>query len=189
MKNLLDNLKKTYPAVVDEVVPGLLPVGGVQKVLQNLLRERIPVRDLVTILEVLGDYGGRTKDPDILTEYVRHALSRSICKLHQDDAGRIKALTLDPHLEDTLSGAIRKSGDASYVALEPREIQKILARTAEMVHASSRDGFSPVILCSPQVRLYFKRMTERALPSLAVLSYNEIEPSVHLESVGIVGVA
>ena len=157
--------------------------------MQNLLRERIPIRNMVSILEVLGDYAPRTKDPDILTEYVRHALGRSICKLYQDNLGRIKAVTLDPHLEDVINTAVRKSGDVSYVALDPAAIQNIIARTAETVNLSSGDGFQPVVLCSPQIRMHFKRLIERAMPSLAVLSYNEIDPAVKLESVGVIEAA
>jgi flagellar biosynthesis protein FlhA len=189
VRNLLDSLKKTCPAVVEEVVPGLLSVGSVQKVLQNLLHEGVPIRDLVTILEVLGDYAPKIKDTDILTEYVRHALSRSISKLFQDDQGKIRVITLDPHLEDLLSSALKKSGDVSYLALEPRLVQGILDRTTQEVNKIiSQGGFQPVVLCSPQVRAHFKRLTERAAPNLAVLSFNEIEPSVSLESVGMVEV-
>lgn len=186
VRNLLDNLKKTYPALVDEVVPALVSVGGIQKVLQNLLKERIPVRDLVTILEVIGDYGARTKDTDILTEYVRHALARTICKLYQDHTGQIKAITLDPQLEEQINSSVRKSGDVSYVALEPLQIQRILEKTSNVVAESSADGIAPVVLCSPQVRMHFKRLIERGLPAISVLSYNEIESSVQLHSVGMV---
>lgn len=188
VRNLIDNLKKTYPALIEEVIPGLLSVGGLQKVLQNLLKERIPVKDMVTILEVLGDYAPRTKDTDILTEYVRHALARSICKLYQDDGGRIKALTIDPQLEDQLNSALRKSGDVSYLALEPLEVQRIVEKTSALMEETSMDGISPVVLCSPQIRMHFKRLLERGLPSLAVLSYNEIDPSIQLESVGMIEV-
>lgn len=189
VKNLLDNLKKTYSALVDEVVPGVLTLGTVQKVLQNLLREGIPVRDMVTIMEVLGDYGAKIKDPDLLTEYVRHALSRAISKQFQDDQGRIRVITLDPHLEDLLGSSIKRSGDVSYVALEPKIIQQILDRTADVVSKNVSLGSQPVVLCSPQVRSHFKKMTERSIPNLSVLSFNEIEPAASLESVGMVEVA
>jgi flagellar biosynthesis protein FlhA len=188
VKNLLDNLKKTYPALVDEVVPNLLSIGAVQKVLQNLLRENIPVRDLVTILEVLGDYGVKTKDADILTEYSRHALARTITSKHKDDSGKMKVITLDPHLEELMGNAIKRSQDMSYVALDPKIIQEILSKTADEIRKGFPDGSQPVVLCSPQVRSHFKRLTERTLPNLSVLSFNEIDHTASLESMGMVEV-
>jgi len=188
VKNLLDNLKKTYPALVEEVVPNLLSIGMVQKVLQNLLRENIPVRDLVTILEVLGDYGVKTKDVDILTEYSRHTLARTITSKHKDDSGKMKVITLDPHLEELLGNAIKRSQDMSYVALDPKIIQEILNKTADEVRKGFPDGSQPVVLCSPQVRSHFKRLTERTLPNLNVLSFNEIDHTASLESMGMVEV-
>jgi flagellar biosynthesis protein FlhA len=186
VNNLLDNLKKTYKALVDEVVPGLLRVGDVQKVLQNLLREKVPVKDLVTILETLGDQAPRMKDADILTEYVRHALSRSITKMYQDDNGRVKVLSLDPAVEEKITQSLRKSGETSYVAMEPIALQMLIEATSRAVKDHSADGVQPVVLCSPQVRMYFRRITERALPRLAVLSYNEVDPNAQIESVGVV---
>ncbi|RKY36051.1 MAG: flagellar biosynthesis protein FlhA [Candidatus Omnitrophota bacterium] len=189
VKNLLDNLKKTYPALVEEVVPNVLTVGNVQKVLQNLLREKIPIKDMITILEVLGDYAPRTKDTDILTEYVRHALSRHICRQNQDEEGKIKAVTLDPNLEEVLSSSVKKAGDVSYLALEPKVVQNILDKTLEEINRNTQAGERPVILCSPQIRMHFKRLTERLLPDVSVLSFNEIEPDIILESVGMVEVS
>jgi len=186
VNNLLDNLKKTYKALVDEVVPGMLRVGDVQKVLQNLLREKVPVKDFVTILETLGDFAPRMKDPDILTEYVRHALSRSITKMYQDENGRIKVLSLDPAVEEKITQSLRKSGETSYVAMEPIALQMLIEATSLAVKAHAADGVQPIVLCSPQVRMYFRRITERALPRLAVLSYNEIDPTAQVESVGII---
>ncbi len=188
VKSLLDNLKKTYPALLDEVVPNLLSIGSVQKVLQNLLRERIPIKDLVTILETLGDYGSKIKDNDLLTEYVRHALSRYISRQYQDESGKMRVITFDPHLEDMLVNALKKSGDISYLALEPKIIQEVLNKTALEVNKSFNDGNQPVILCSPQIRMHFKRLTERSIPNLTVLSFNEIEPGINLESIGMVEV-
>ena len=186
VNNLLDNLRKTYKALVEEVVPGQLRVGDVQKVLQNLLREKVPVKDLVTILETLGDFAPRMKDADILTEYVRHALSRSITKMYQDDNGRIKVLTLDPAVEEKITQSLRKSGETSYVAMDPLPLQMLIESTSRAVKEHSGDGVQPIVLCSPQVRMYFRRITERALPRLAVLSYNEIDPNARVESVGII---
>jgi len=188
VKNLLDNLKKTYPALVDEVVPHLLSVGAVQKVLQNLLRESIPVRDLVTILEVLGDYAVKTKDIDILTEYSRHALARTITSKHKDDQGKMKVITLDPHLEEMLVNAVKRSQDMSYVALDPKIVQEIVSKTADEIRKGFPDGSQPVVLCSPQIRSHFKRLTERSLPNLSVLSFNEIDHTASLESMGMVEV-
>ncbi|MCM8812759.1 MAG: flagellar biosynthesis protein FlhA [Candidatus Omnitrophica bacterium] len=186
VRNLLDNLKKTYPALVEEIVPGLLSVGQVQKVLQNLLRERVPVRDLVSVLEVLGDYASRTKDTDILTEYARHALSRIICRQYMDERGKLRVITLDPQLEEVIQSNIKKSGDVSYVALEPAILQEIIERTAAAVGKVAAVGAYPVILCTPHVRMHFKRLTERTLPNLAVLSYNEVDPNIVLDAAGMV---
>jgi flagellar biosynthesis protein FlhA len=120
---------------------------------------------------------------------VRHALSRAISKQFQDEQGRIRVITLDPHLEDLLGSSIKRAGDVSYVALEPKIIQRILDRTADVVTKNVSLGSQPVVLCSPQVRSHFKKMTERSIPNLSVLSFNEIEPAASLESVGMVEVA
>jgi len=137
---------------------------------------------------VLGDYGVKTKDVDILTEYSRHALARTITSRHKDDSGKMKVITLDPHLEELLGNAIKRSQDMSYVALDPKIIQEILNKTADEVRKGFPDGSQPVVLCSPQVRSHFKRLTERTLPNLNVLSFNEIDHTASLESMGMVEV-
>ena len=187
LKNLLDNLKTRVPALVDEVVPAQVKPGELQRVCQNLLRERVPVRDLETILETLGDYSSRTKDLDVLTEYVRNALGRSICKQYVDDRDHLWCVTLDPALEDLVNGHIERSERGSTNTMPPRTaqqiVQQIVAKTAEL----TQTGRSAVVLCSPHVRSAIRRMTETAMPHAAVLAYNEIVSDVQVEAVGIVG--
>ncbi len=187
VKNLLDNLKNRVPALVEETVPTQIKPGELQKVMQNLLRERVPVRDLETILETLGDFSSRTKDLDVLTEYVRNALARAICKQHVDDRDRLWCLTLDPALEDLINGHIERNDRGSTNTMPPKTaqqiVQQIAAKTAELTQA----GRQAVILCSPQIRQPLRRMIESGLPHTAVLAYNEVVPDVSVEAVGLVG--
>jgi flagellar biosynthesis protein FlhA len=187
VKTLLDNLKARLPAVVEEVVPSQIKPGELQKVMQNLLRERVPVRDLETILETLGDYAARTKDLEILTEYVRHALARTICKQYVDEKDRLWCLTLDPTLEDLINGHIERSDRGIGNTMPPQTaqqiVQRIAAKTAELTGA----GRSPVVLCGPNIRMALRRMIETSLPHVAVLAYNEIVPEASVEATAMVG--
>jgi flagellar biosynthesis protein FlhA len=184
VKGLLDNLRARAPAVVDEVVPALVKPGELQKVLQNLLRERVPVRDLETILETLGDWAPRTKDIDLLTAYVRAAMARTICK-HLVDAGdRLWCLTLDPSLEDLVSGHLERSAGST---LPPQTAERVVKRLAEKAAELTQDGRPGVVLCSPQVRSALRRVIEAGLPHVAVLGYNEVVPEVAVEAVAMVG--
>lgn len=185
VQNLLDHVKKDSAAVVNELLPDLLSLGEIQKVLGNLLRERVPIRDRVTILETLADYAPVTRDPDLLTEYVRQALGRQIAGQYLED-GRIYVLTLDPELEQTLREAIQKSDHGSYLALEPQMAQQIMGKLRDQVQKMMETGRQPVILCAPYVRFHLKRLTERILPGLVVLSFNELQPNIHVESLGMV---
>jgi flagellar biosynthesis protein FlhA len=187
VKNLLDNLKQRVPALVEEVVPTQIKPGELQRVCQNLLRERVPVRDLETILETLGDYSGRTKDLDVLTEYVRNALGRTICKQYVDETDRICCVTLDPALEDLINGNIQRSEVGTSNTLPPQTAQQIVQRLAEKSSELTQSGRSAVVLCSPQIRAPLRRMVETSLPHVAVLAYNEIVPEVAVEAVGMVG--
>jgi len=184
VQSLVDNLKRDYPAVVEELIPNLMSLGEVQKVLQNLLRERASVRDLLTILETLADWAPQTKDPDVLTEYVRQNLARSICKQYEDGEGRISVITLDPHLEQEISGSIKHKEHTSYIELKPEIIQKIINKLTPLVRKSTSLSYQPIVLISPNIRPYFKRITERFIPSLVVLSYNEIIPEIKIKSIG-----
>ncbi|MGB9623521.1 MAG: flagellar biosynthesis protein FlhA [Phycisphaerae bacterium] len=184
---LLDALKERAPKLVEEVVPEQIKTGELQKVLQNLLRERVPVRDLETILETLGDWAPRTKDVDVLTEYVRHALARSICAAYKGDDGAIVAITLDPQVEDLINAHLERSDHGTYLTLPPNSQGRLVAAIREQVEAALRAGVkTPVLLCSPQVRAWVRRMIEPAMPHVAVLGFNEIVRGVEVRSQGIV---
>src|SRR6185295_4035136 len=159
IKNLIDNLKQRVQALIEEVIPTQIKPGELQKVLQNLLRERVPVRDLETILETLGDFSARTKDLDVLTEYVRNALGRTICKQYVDERDRLWVLTLDPAMEDLINGHIdRERGNAN--TMPPQTAQAIVKQIAEKQTELTQAGRNAVILCSPQIRSALRRMIE-----------------------------
>lgn len=179
---LLDNIKSHYPVVVDELVPGLLTVGEVQRVLQNLLRERIPVRNLVMILETLADAARVSKDIDYLTEKVRAALARHISAEYAEN-GLLSVITVDPRLESLLSEAVRRGEDA-YALLDPNTVARVYTSLTRQIAIAQNAGLAPIVLCSPAVRLALKRLTERAAPQLVVLSYSEIAPGLRVESIG-----
>ncbi len=184
-KKLIENLKKDYPAVVEELTPELLPTGSVQKVLQNLLREGIPVRDLVTILESLADYGRVTKNVDVLTEYVRHSLSETIARLYADAKGMIHAIAMDPRLEQTITTALQNQREASpSLGLSPQAIQSIHGSLTRNIEALRSHGYTPVILCAATVRPYFYRLIHTAFPGVTVLSFTELPPDTEVEFLG-----
>lgn len=185
VKQLIDNVKENQPALVDELVPGMLSIGQIQKVLQNLLREGISIRDLVTVLETLADYARVTKDVNVLTEYVRQGLSRMITN-HFMPYKKAKVVTLSPELENKLMSSIQQSEGGAYLALEPAASQGIINSLAVQVQNLVSIGEQPIVLTAPIVRFYFKRMTEQVIPDLIVLSYNEVEPDVEVQSVGTV---
>jgi flagellar biosynthesis protein FlhA len=188
VQNLIDNVKTTNPVLVDELVPKMMSVGDIQKVLANLLRERITIRDMVTILETLADYAiDAHGDTDMLTEQVRQVLRRSISKRFFSDGANM-VLTLDPALEQLIIENIKQTARGSYIALEPGVTQNIFDNLQREVTKLTSMGLEPVILTSPIVRTYFKRLIDPIIPSLAVLSYNEIDTAVELQSVGIVRV-
>ncbi|MFN2449710.1 MAG: flagellar biosynthesis protein FlhA [Candidatus Baltobacteraceae bacterium] len=179
---LLDNVKTHYPVVVEELVPNLLTVGEIQRVLQNLLRERIPVRNLLLILENLADASRVSKDVDYLTERVRAAMARHICAEYAED-GVLSVITVDPRLESLLGEAVRRGEDA-YALLDPNTVAKIYTSLTKQMAAAQSSGLHPIVLSSPAVRLALKRLTERAAPQLVVLSYSEIAPGLRVESIG-----
>ena len=188
VKLLLDNVKEEYPAVVEEVVPKVLSIGEIQKVLSNLLKEQISIRDMVTILETLADYGTITKDTDLLTEYVRQRLSGYITEKYVEN-NRLNVITLDSEVEELIMNSINKTETGSYLSLEPNVAQKILNNTLKAVQKLTSIGEQPIILTAPIVRLYFKRLTEQLTRDLIILSYNEVEPSVEVHSVGMVSIS
>ena len=179
---LLDNVKTHYPVVVEELVPNLLTVGEIQRVLQNLLRERIPIRNLLLILESLADAARVSKDIDFLTERVRAAMARHICAEYAED-GLLSVITVDPRLESLLGEAVRRGEDA-YALLDPNTVAKIYTSLTKQMQTAQASGLHPIVLCSPSVRLALKRLTERAAPQLVVLSYSEIAPGLRVESIG-----
>jgi len=188
VQKLLDGLKVTNPKVIEELIPNALPLGAVVRVLQNLLREQISIRDLLTILETLADWAPMMKDPDLLTEYVRQALKRTITTLYQSPGGDISVITIDPQIEKTIAETLQQSDHGHFLPLEPNLAQKIIASLSENMEKFSELNRHPIVLCSPQIRPHFKRLVERFVPDLAVLSYNEIVSSAKIQSIGTVKV-
>ncbi|MCL2125449.1 MAG: flagellar biosynthesis protein FlhA [Oscillospiraceae bacterium] len=185
VQTLVENLKKTQPALVDEVVPKMFSLGEIQKVLASLLSENVPIRDMATIVETLSDYGSITRDTDMLTEYVRQSLRRSISKRFiPDDVAY--AITLDPSLEQLIIDSTKQSEHGSYLAIEPVQVHSIFDKLRTAIENMKNKGKTPVILTSPLVRRQFRKISEQISPELAVLSYNEIESSVEVYSEGVV---
>lgn len=175
VQRLMDNVREEAPAVIDELVPGLLSVGEVQRVLQNLLRERVSVRDLIPILESLANHARATKDPDLLTEHARQAIARSICQPFRTPQGMIPAITLNPQLEQLLSESVARSEQGLVMNLDPGLAQQVVNSIARRVEeVATRGVHQPVLICSAKIRLVLRRLTDRALPMLAILSYNEL---------------
>ncbi|MCI7541365.1 MAG: flagellar biosynthesis protein FlhA [Veillonellaceae bacterium] len=184
-QNLVDNLKKTNETLVKEVVPDLLTVGEVQKVLQNLLAERISIRDMETIFEVLSDYARATKDTEILTEYVRHAMARQITQANVQN-GQLPCVTLDPALENRIAGGVQRTDHGSYVSLDPDSMKRLVTSLDTELQKLTNMGYQPIVLTSPAVRLYFRKLVERSVPGIIVLSQAEIEQSVEIQILGVV---
>jgi flagellar biosynthesis protein FlhA len=181
---LVNHLKESAPTVVDELMPKLLSMGELQKVLHNLLRERVSIRNLEMVLEVLCDYAPRTRDTEVLTEYVRHALAREICGAYADEDNVLRVVTLSPELEQEILGAVNNAQTGDYIPVAPDRSDAISSRCATALQPLVVSGQDPVVLTSAPVRRYFKRIVERHIPKVVVLSYNEIDPAVGLESVG-----
>jgi flagellar biosynthesis protein FlhA len=183
VQQLLDTLKDTHPKVVEELVPNLLPLGGVVKVLQNLLREQVPIRDMLAILETLADWAPVTKDLDILTERVRQVLARTITKMHQNAEGKIAAVTLGHSVESAISEALQQTDQGSFLSLDPSIAQQIMNNLARGLEKMSSADYPPMVLCSAQVRPHFKLLADRFLPHITVLSYDEILSNIEIQSV------
>lgn len=184
VQRLLDNLSKTHPKVVEDLIPGLLNLGAVQKVLQNLLRERVCIRDLQTILETLSDYANVTKDTDILTEYVRQALARGITKQLQNPDGSVTAILIDPRVERLIIEAVQTTPQGSYLALDPLTTEKVVEGIRKSFEEGVQKGYQPVLLCSPAIRRFVKKLTERVSGSIMVVSHGEIAPGTKVYSIG-----
>ena len=186
VQNLIDNIKETNKTLVDELVPKLLGVVEIQKVLQNLLKEGISIRDLVTIFETLADYAATSRDTDILTEYVRQSLKRAISNKYFGDNETTTVVTLDPKVEQMIMSSIKQTEQGAYISLDPAVTKQILAATEAEIQKLENKGQSPIIITSPIVRMYFKKLTNDYFKDLIVISYNEIDSDIELKSVGVV---
>jgi flagellar biosynthesis protein FlhA len=186
VQTLLDNLKKTHPAVVNELVPGQLTIGLIQRILQNLLAEGISIRNLAGILEKVGDCAAFTKNPDELSEYARRALGPQIVKPLQTDNGQLRAITMDPKLEHQLAQGVRQSPGETALIVEPRLARHVMESLSKFVQQMLSSGQQPVILCAPPLRLAFRRFFESTFNDLAVLSYAEIPPRVQVQNQAVI---
>ena len=185
-QNLINNLKENNPTLVEELVPKLMGVGDIQKVLQNLLEEGISIRDLLTIFETLADHAATTHDPDILTEYARQSLKRAISNKYFSGNDTSSVVTLDPAVEQEIMGAVKQTEQGAYLTLAPDRTRKIVDSVKQEVEKLENMGKMPIIITSPIVRIYFKKMINDYVKDLTVVSYNEIESNVELQSVGMV---
>ena len=183
---LIEGVKKDTPAVVDEMIPSQLSLGDLQKILQNLLKEHIPIRDLESILEAVADHVRETKDTQLLTEYARKGLARSITKLHLSDDGKIYCLTLDSKFEKTLMDSVQLAESGNAAALDPRLVQRMFRSLSNGIEKMVSGGHQPLVLCSPGARPYFKKLVERFIPNLTVLSFSELLPRTEIQSLGVV---
>lgn len=184
---LIDNVKETHPVLVEELTPKLLSVGEIQKVLSNLLKENVSIRDLVTIFESLADNATTIRDVDVLTEYARQSLARSISQSVLIGSPN-QVITLDPAIEQQIMDSVQQTEQGSYVALDPQVTQHILDSLQVELNKLTSIGLQPIILTSPIVRIYFRHLTEQYLPNLTILSYNEIDPSIEIQSIGMVSI-
>ena len=185
-RQLLDQLKETNAAVVEEVIPDVLSLGEVQRVLQALLKEGVSIRDLGTIVESVGDKARVTRDPALLSEYARQALGRAITAPHLDDERKLRAIALDPAVEQEVSDSIAQTADGEYLVMEPSRAQALVSDLKAQVENALAHGSRPVLLCSARVRRHLRRLCEQAMPQLPVCSYNEIAPGIRVETVGVV---
>lgn len=187
-KQLIDHLKESYPILVEEVTPNPLSVGEVQKVLAKLLREKVSIRNLPVIFETLADFGRMSTDTDLLTEYVRQALARQITNYYAGDGETMKVVTLSGKVEKAIAEGVQQTEHGNYLSLEPTLSQSILEAIASQVEQLSLQEQTPILLCSPAVRMYVRQLIERYMPNVPVLSYNELESNVEVQSVGVVNV-
>ncbi|MDQ0059678.1 flagellar biosynthesis protein FlhA [Paenibacillus harenae] len=185
-KLLIENVKETYPALIEELIPSILSIGEIQKVLAKLLREKVSIRDLVTIFESLADHGSYTKDPDVLTEYVRQALSRQITQQFSPQGDTLRVITVGPQLEKKIAESVQQTEQGSYIALDPISTQQIYQKLTEHVNRQIQTGQQPVVLASPTIRMYLRQIVERTMQDVPVLSYSELEPNVEVQSIGVV---
>ena len=188
VQNLINNIKDSNQTLIDELIPKLLNIGEIQKVLQNLLREGISIRDLLTILETLADHATVTRDTDVLTEYVRQSLKRAISNKFFVPNEATTVVTLDPKIEQDIMASVKQSEQGAYITLDPEETKKIIKSTEEEINKLEKMGKVAIIITSPIVRMYYKKLTQDYFKDLVVVSYNEIESNVELQSVGMVSI-
>ncbi len=189
VQQLLDHLAEVQPKLIEELTPGMLSVGAIQKILQNLISEQIPVRDLQTIAETLADQASATKDPDILTEYVRQALARTVTRPFETPDGKLHILTLQQSLEEHLIRSVQKTDQGSFLSLEPnflhQFIQSVSAETKRVLNL----GHHPVILCSPMLRRHVRRLLERFMPEVVVIAHSELKNTLEIQAMGVIRVS
>lgn len=188
-KGLIDHLKQSYPALVEDLIPSVLSLGDVQKVLMKLLKEKISVRDLVTIFETLADYGQYTKDPNVLTEYVRQSLSRQISNQFVPPNEPLRVITVSPKVEKRIADSIQQTEQGSYLAMDPANSQMLYQKVSEQVQNVMQSGRQPILLVSPTIRMYLQQLVERTMKDVPVLSYSELEPDVEIQSIGVVNIS
>lgn len=186
VQNLVNNIKESNPSLVDELTPKLLGLGEIQKVLQNLLREGISIRDLLSIFETLADHATVTRDTDVLTEYVRQGLKRAISARYFAANEATSVVTLDPKIEQEIMNSVKQTEQGAYLTLDPERVKQIMNSVGDEVAKLENLGKNPIVITSPIVRMYFKKLTEDYYPDLIVVSYNEIDTNVELQSVGMV---
>lgn len=186
VQSLVDNLEQLYPRVVKEIVPKVVPLNILHRVLQRLLRERISIRDLLTIIETMGEYAPLTKNADILTGYVRQALRRAITHQYQDQEGNITVMIMSPDIEDKISRSISHTEYESFVSPDPNVVKQMIAGLHKMVAAFTAGGLQPIVLCSPETRIHFRKILEKMMPNVVILAHNEISREANVKSLGIV---
>jgi flagellar biosynthesis protein FlhA len=186
VKSLIENVKETSPAVVEELIPQMMTIGEVQKVLMKLLKEKVSIRNLLVILEALADYAQQTKDIDLLTEYVRQSLSRQITLQFTQQNVALQVITAGASLEKKVADSVHRTEQGMYLSLDPETSQTIFQKITEQVTQLQASGVQPILLTSPAIRMYIRQFLERYLPDLTVLSYNELEPNIEIQSVGVV---
>ena len=186
VQNLVDNLDGIYPRVVKEIVPKVVPLNLLHRVLQRLLRERISIRDLLSIIETLGEYVPMTKNADILTGYVRQALGRAITRQFQDKDGNITVMLMSPDIEDKINRSVSHTEHESFVSPDPGVVKKMVTSLQKMITTFTNSGLQPIILCSPNTRIHFRKILEKFYPNVVILAHNEIAREVNIKSLGMV---
>ncbi|ANU15935.1 flagellar biosynthesis protein FlhA [Planococcus maritimus] len=188
VKSLIENIRDSAPAVVEELIPNLMSIGEVQKVLMKLLKEKVSIRNLLVVLETLADYAPQTKDVDLLTEYVRQALARQITRQYAPDNEALKVITAGASLEKKFAESVHRTEQGNYLSIDPESSQTIFQKITEQAGQLQQNGVQPILLTSPAIRIYMRQFVERFAPDLPVLSYNELEPEIEIQSVGVVNI-